>query len=332
MKPNVYYQKIKLFLQREMGALIALLVLCIVMTIGSPYFLSLSNMMNILRQSSLIGIVAAGMTMILITGGIDLSVGSILSFASCVGTGMIVYYGFNVWASVFGGLMFGSLLGYINGILIAKVKLRPFIVTFAMMGILRGLTFISMDEAQINKLPEKFKIIGNGMIGFIPVPVIIMVVIYVFAYFFLYKTNIGRFIYAIGDNEEAALFSGIKVSKYKIIVYTLTGFLSALAGLILAARLDVASAVAGDGFELDVIAAVFIGGTSFKGGRGKLFGSFIGAMIMGIVKNGLNLFLVSSHWQRVILGIIIIVAVSIDVLRRKNKSEGNSKVGVYYER
>jgi len=271
------------------------------MSFASPYFFSLTNLMNILRQSTLIGIVAAGMTMIIITGGIDLSVGSVLSLSSCLTAGMIIFYGWNVWLSVILGILIGAVFGLINGLLITQIPLPPFIATLGIMGVARGFAFVYTGGAPIYTLPKSFRYLGQGMIGPVPFPVILMLVIYVIFYLLLKRTKLGRYAYAIGGNEEAAILSGIPVAKYKVIVYSLTSALAALAGMILAARLDAATSVAGDGFELDVIAAVVIGGTSMSGGQGGVIGSLIGALIMGVVRNGLNLLLVSSHWQRVIL-------------------------------
>lgn len=302
---------------KELGALTGLILLCVIMSFSSPHFFSLTNLMNILRQSSLIGIVAAGMTFIIITGGIDLSVGSVLSLASCLTAGMIVNYGWNVWLSVLLGILIGALFGLFNGLLITRIPLPPFIATLGIMGVARGLAFVYTGGAPIYTFPESFKYIGQGMIGPIPFPVILMILIYLVFYIMLKRTKLGRYTYAIGGNEEAAILSGISTGRYKAIVYSLTGALSALAGMVLAARLDAATSVAGDGFELDVIAAVVIGGTSLSGGQGGVIGSLIGALIMGVVRNGLNLLLVSSHWQRVILGLIILAAVTVDVLRKK---------------
>ncbi|HLV10796.1 MAG TPA: ABC transporter permease [Halanaerobiales bacterium] len=317
---NRKIMRIRKTLGKELGALTGLILLCVIMTIASPYFLTLTNIMNIFRQSSLIGIVAAGMTLIIITAGIDLSVGSVLSLASCITAGFMVDFGFSVWLAILAGLILGSLLGLINGLLITKIPLPPFIATLGIMGVARGLAFVYTGGAPIYSLPEGFRFLGEGMIGPVPFPVILMLAIYAIFFIILNKTKLGRYCFAIGGNEEAATLSGIQTHKYKAMAYLLTGFLAALAGMVLAARLDAATSVAGDGFELDVIAAVVIGGTSLSGGQGGIIGSLIGALIMGVVKNGLNLLLVSSHWQRVILGLIILAAVTVDVLRKKRSA------------
>lgn len=311
------FLRLKKTLGKELGVLTGLLLLCIAMTFASPYFLSLTNIMNIFRQSSLIGIAAVGMTFVIITAGIDLSVGSVLSIASCITAGMMVFHGLNPWLAILLGLLVGALFGLINGLLITRIPLPPFIATLGLMGVARGFAFVYTGGAPIYALPETFRYLGEGMIGPIPFPVLLMIIVYIIFYFLLNKTRLGRYSYAIGGNEEAAVLSGIPTNNYKMMVYVITGFLSALAGLVLAARLDAATSVAGDGFELDVIAAVVIGGTSLSGGQGGVIGSLIGALIMGVVRNGLNLLLVSSHWQRVILGLIILAAVTVDVLRKK---------------
>ncbi|QTL96753.1 ribose ABC transporter permease [Iocasia frigidifontis] len=317
-------KKVSSSIGKELGALTGLILLGVIMSFSSPHFLTLTNLMNILRQSSLIGIVAAGMTFIIITGGIDLSVGSVLSLSSCLTAGMIVNYGWNIWLAIMLGLLIGALFGLINGLLITQIPLPPFIATLGIMGVARGLAFVYTGGAPIYTFPESFKYIGQGMIGVIPFPAILMLLVYLVFFLVLKRTKLGRYSYAIGGNEEAAILSGISTGRYKAMVYAMTGFLSALAGLVLAARLDAATSVAGDGFELDVIAAVVIGGTSLSGGQGGVIGSLIGALIMGVVRNGLNLLLVSSHWQRVILGLIILAAVTVDVLRKKSSSNKGS--------
>jgi len=322
--------KIKDLLGKELGALTGLILLGVIMTFASPYFLSVTNIMNILRQSSLIAIAAAGMTFVIITGGIDLSVGSILSLSSCLTAGMMVSLGWNVWLAVFIGLIVGIILGIVNGVLITRVPLPPFISTLGMMGVARGLSFVYTDGAPIYGLPESFKYLGAGMIGPLPFPVVLMAIIYLISYFLLNKTKVGRYAYAIGGNEEAAILSGINTKRYKTIVYALTGLFASISGMILAGRLDAATSVAGDGFELDVIAAVVIGGTSLSGGRGKIIGSLIGALIMGVVRNGLNLLLVSSHWQRVILGLIILLAVIVDVIRKQSSEDQDGTLSSFF--
>ena len=315
---NKNFLKILLYLKEKMAALIVVIVIIVFMSISSPHFLTLANFINILKQSSIIGIIAAGMTLVILLGGIDLSVGSILSFSSFITAELIIIYNCNIIITIIIGLLVGALLGYINGFIITKFSLRPFIVTLAMMGIIRGFTYICFEGESFYSFPEEFKKLADGFIGIVPIPIIIMVLIYSILYILLNRTNLGRIIYAIGDNEKAALFIGIQTKKYKLLAYLITGILSALAGLILAARVNVVVPTVGEGLELDVIAAVVIGGTSLGGGRGNVFGSFLGALMMGIVKNSLNLLLVSSHWQRVILGITIITAVSIDIIG-KNK-------------
>lgn len=324
------FKKFKNSLGKELGALTGLVLLGLIMTFATPYFLTVTNLMNILRQSSLIAIAAAGMTFVIITGGIDLSVGSVLSLSSCLTAGMMVSLGWNVWLSILLGLLIGTLLGVLNGVLITRVPLPPFISTLGMMGVARGLSFVYTDGAPIYGLPESFKYLGAGMIGPIPFPAILMVIIYIISYFLLNKTKIGRYAYAVGGNEEAAVLSGIDTKKYKTIVYALTGLFAAVSGMILAGRLDAATSVAGDGFELDVIAAVVIGGTSLSGGRGKIIGSLIGALIMGVVRNGLNLLLVSSHWQRVILGLIILLAVTVDVVRKQSSEDQDGTLSSFF--
>jgi len=291
---------------------IGLLALIIVLSFMSPYFLTIPNLLNVIRQVSIIAIVSFGMTMVILTGGIDLSVGSMLAFAGAISAGMIVNSGLNIFLAILIGLAAGTALGLFNGIAVAKAKLPAFIVTLAMMTVARGFTLIYTDGRPISGFDETFRFFGAGYIGRIPVPVIIMFILLFVIYILLKKTPLGRYIYAIGGNETATKLSGINTDKIKIAVYGLNGFLAAVSGIILTSRLNSAQPMAGEGYELDAIAAVVLGGTSLSGGSGGVVGTIIGALIIAVLNNGLNLLNVSSFYQLVAKGGVILLAVFLD--------------------
>ncbi|MGP3779471.1 ABC transporter permease [Halanaerobium saccharolyticum] len=291
---------------------IGLLALVIVLSFMSPYFLTVPNLLNVVRQVSIIAIISFGMTMVILTGGIDLSVGSMLAFAGAISAGMIVNTGLNVYLAILIGLAAGTALGLFNGLAVAKAKLPAFIVTLAMMTVARGFTLIYTNGRPISGFDETFRFLGAGYIGAIPVPVIIMFLLLIVIYILLKKTPLGRYIYAIGGNEKATKLSGINTDKIKIAVYALNGFLAAVSGIILTSRLNSAQPMAGEGYELDAIAAVVLGGTSLSGGSGTVIGTIVGALIIAVLNNGLNLLNVSSFYQLVAKGGVILLAVFLD--------------------
>ncbi len=291
---------------------IGLLVLVVVLSFMSPYFLTIPNLLNVVRQVSIIAIVSFGMTMVILTGGIDLSVGSMLAFSGAISAGMIVNSGLNVFVAIFIGLAAGTALGLFNGIAVAKAKLPAFIVTLAMMTIARGFTLIYTNGRPISGFDETFRFFGAGYLAKIPVPVIIMFSLLIIIYILLKKTPLGRYIYAIGGNEKATKLSGINTDKIKIAVYGLNGFLAAVSGIILTSRLNSAQPMAAEGYELDAIAAVVLGGTSLSGGSGGVVGTIVGALIIAVLNNGLNLLNVSSFYQLVAKGAVILLAVFLD--------------------
>lgn len=297
---------------QKLGPFIGLLLIVIILSLLSPNFLTLSNMLNILRQVSINALIAFGMTFVILTGGIDLSVGSILALAAALSAGMLVS-GVDPILVILIGLLAGAAMGAFNGILITKGKIAPFIATLATMTIFRGLTLVYTDGRPITGMESDFfRMIGAGYLFVIPLPVIWMMFSFAVLYFLLKKTTFGRHVYAIGGNEEASRLSGLKVDQIKIYVYSLTGLLSALAGIILTSRLDSAQPNAGFTYELDAIAAVVLGGTSLAGGRGWIVGTIIGALIIGVLNNGLNLLNVSSFYQQVVKGMVILLAVLLD--------------------
>lgn len=298
---------------QKIGPLIGLLLIVVIITIMSPNFLTLNNLLNVLRQVSINALIAFGMTFVILTGGIDLSVGSILALTGAVTAGLMAG-GMDPILAMFLGLLLGAVLGAINGLIIAKGKVAPFIATLATMTIYRGLTLVYTEGRPISGLGDSqaFQLLGKGYFFGIPVPVITMAITFGVLYFILKKTTFGRRVYAVGGNEEASRLSGISVDRIKIYVYSLTGALAALAALILTSRLNSAQPTAGNMFELDAIAAVVLGGTSLTGGRGWIVGTLIGALIIGVLNNGLNLIGVSSFFQQVVKGAVILFAVLLD--------------------
>ncbi|MCP1355020.1 ABC transporter permease subunit [Aneurinibacillus migulanus] len=297
---------------QKLGPFIGLLVITIILAVMSPNFLTLNNILNVLRQVSINALIAFGMTFVILTGGIDLSVGAILALSGALTAGLMTN-GMDPILAILVGLLAGAVMGMVNGLLVAKGKVAPFIATLATMTIFRGLTLVYTEGRPITGFDsDMFTMLGAGYLFIIPVPVIWTLGCFAVLYFILKKTAFGRRVYAIGGNEEAAILSGIKVSRVKIYIYALTGFLSALAGIILTSRLNSAQANAGMGYELDAIAAVVLGGTSLSGGRGWIFGTLIGAMIIGVLNNGLNLLEVSSFYQQVVKGSVILLAVLLD--------------------
>lgn len=310
MKSSSFFSKQIL---QKIGPLIGLILITVILSIVSSSFLTLENVFNVLRQVSINALIAFGMTFVILTGGIDLSVGSILALSSAITAGMLAS-GMDPILAMFIGLGSGAVMGAINGLFITKGKVAPFIATLATMTIFRGLTLVYTDGRPITGLSNSsfFEIMGRGYFGWIPVPVIWMLVCYVILYFILKKTTFGRRVYAIGGNEEASILSGIRANSVKIWIYSITGTLSALAGIILASRLDSAQPTAGASYELDAIASVVLGGTSLSGGKGWIFGTLVGALIIGVLNNGLNLMNVSSFYQQVVKGGVILLAVLLD--------------------
>lgn len=296
---------------------IGLILLVIIISALNSAFLEPSNLFNLLRQVSINGLIAFGMTFVILTGGIDLSVGSTLALSSAM-VAILMVSGVDSMIALLLGCIFGAVLGAINGLLITLGKMAPFIATLATMTVFRGLTLVITDGNPITNLNESyaFQLFGRGYFLGIPVPAVTMFVTFIILYILLHKTVFGRQTYAMGGNEKAAFISGIKVNKLKIMIYSLAGLMSAMAGAILTSRLNSAQPTAGMSYELDAIAAVVLGGTSLTGGKGRILGTLIGVLIIGVLNNGLNLLGVSSFYQQVVKGVVIIIAVLID---RKNK-------------
>ena len=300
----------------EINVLIALIALCVFMTIASPYFLTAKNLINILRQFSLIAILAVGEGLIIITGGIDLSVGTAVGFTACF-AGWIAKSGAGAEVTLIGILVIGAVVGLSNGLLVTKVGVPPFISTLGMMSITKGLSLLMTWGVPIHYEPTWISVFGGAEIGIIPVTVIVMIVIVAIGIIFSTSTTIGKNVYAVGNNEKAAKLSGIRVERTKITVYTITGVLAGICGLILMGQMNGSDAFYGNGYELDVIAAVVIGGVSLSGGEGNLAGLLVGAALMGVLKNAFVLLAVPGYWQTVAIGVVTIGAVAIDSLRKK---------------
>ncbi|MCY7289429.1 MAG: ABC transporter permease [Cryobacterium sp.] len=300
------------------GALVGLVVLCIALFIATPDFLTAQNLLNIGIQVSTVAVLAFGMTFVIVAGGIDLSVGAVAALSAMSSGWMFANAGFPGWLALVGGLFVGALAGTINGLANAYGKLPSFIATLAMLSVARGLTLVISDGRPI-KTPAEVSFLG-GNLGPVPMPIIILVLAALAASFLLNRTVIGRSMYAVGGNAEAARLSGLPVKRILVTVFALAGLFAALAGLLLAGRLDSAQPQAAAGYELDAIAAVVIGGASLAGGLGKISGTFVGALVLVVIRNGLNLLNVTSFWQQVVIGLVIALAVGVDVLRRKTRS------------
>jgi ribose transport system permease protein len=307
------------FRGREMGTLGGLLILCIGLWIATPHFVTVSNLVNVVQQSTIIGVIAVGMTFVIISGGIDLSVGSLVAVAG-ITFGTLAQANVPLPLAAAGALIAGTLCGAVNGALITIGRLPPFIATLGMMSVARGIALMLSDGRPISGFPAGFRALATGTVAGIPLPVIIMLALYGAAHFVLTRVRLGRYTYAIGGNEEATALSGVNVRAYKTMVYCISGFVSALASLLLVARLNSAQPIAGISYELDAIAAVVIGGSSLLGGSGSVVGTLIGALIMSVLRNGLNLLGVSSYLQQVAIGTVIVVAVLVDLALRRRAS------------
>jgi ribose transport system permease protein len=300
-------------------AFASLLVIFIVFAIASPNFLTYGNVLAILYSTVVIGTLALGTTFVIITGGIDLSIGTGMALCAVMSGVMIVNLGVPLALGVLGTILFGGLIGLINGVNVAILKIPPFIATLAMMLVAQGLALVLSHSTPIyfNDVPAYSKISRGNLIPNFPNAVIILAVVAVIAGVLLNKTILGRYTYSIGSNEDATALSGIDVRKWKIVVYTFAGLFTGLAGVMISARLGSAQPATGTGYELQAIAAVVIGGTSLAGGKGSIVGTVIGALIISVLNNGLQIMSIPQEWQNVILGCVILVAVYADIMRKK---------------
>jgi len=298
-------------------ALIGLLLISLSLSIMSPHFMTVSNILNVLRQISTIAVVSIGMTYVIITGGIDLSVGSVLALSAVV-SAYLMTHGTNMYIAIIIGMIIGLLCGFLNGIFIAtRINMPPFIVTLAMMGIARGFSLVITDGKPIYGLPKQFGYIAGGYVFGIPIPVIIIILLYIIGYVHLSFTRTGVYYYAVGGNQEATRVAGVDIRRVKLNAYAISGLTASIGGIILSSRLVSVEPLSGTGYELDALAAAVIGGASLSGGEGSLIGTLIGAIVMGVLRNGLNLLNVSAYWQQVAVGVVILVVVLTKSLRKK---------------
>jgi ribose transport system permease protein len=310
--------------RQKLLAFASLLALIVFFSMASENFLQADNLVSILQSTAVNGVLAVACTFVIITGGIDLSVGTLMTFCAVMAGVFLTFWGLPFYAGIFAALIFGALCGFTSGVLVAKLKIPPFIATLGMMMLLKGLSLVISGTKPIyfNDTPQFPSISQDSLIGYfipsapIPNAVLILFLVAIFASIVLNKTLLGRYTFALGSNEEAVRLSGVNVAFWKIAVYSLNGAICGIAGLLIASRLNSAQPALGQGYELDAIAAVVIGGTSLSGGTGTIMGTIIGAFIMSVLINGLRIMSVAQEWQTVVTGVIIILAVYTDILRR----------------
>ncbi len=295
---------------------LTLIILFVILCFASPYFLTVTNLSSVVRQTAVINIMALGMTLVIISGGIDLSVGSILAMGGLFGT-MMMQAGQPVLVGVAVGLLTGCLCGFVNGTLVTRLKINPFIVTLGTMGIIRGLTLLISNGLPVHQIPKQFSYLGEGMLLGVPFVLWLLVICALAVHVILEHTRLGRYAFAIGSNPDAAYYAGIPVNFHTVAVYSICGMLTGLAGMIEASRLMTGQPTAGQGYELQAIAAVVIGGGSLRGGEGTVLGTLVGAFIMGLLANGSDLLGISPYLQQAIIGAVIILAVTVDELRKR---------------
>lgn len=301
---------------KDYGMVIAFVLVCLLLWALTPHFLTANNLLNVVRQSSIIGVMAVGVTFVILSGGIDLSVGSVMAVSGMIAAGTM-QNGAGVFAGILVALGVGIAAGLVNGLLVTKARITPFVVTLGMMSIARGITLVYSQGYPISGFSETFRFIGGGVFLGVPFPVILLLLAVVVAWGVLTQTRLGRYTYAIGGNEETVKLSGINSDFYKTLVYVISGATAAISALILTSRLNSAGPTAGLTYELTVIAAVVIGGTSLSGGRGTVWGSLIGALLIAVINNGMNLLSISPYFQELVRGVIIILAVYVDRLREQ---------------
>ena len=313
---------VKIYFKENLGIIVAFLVLCVFLSVfpkTSGSFFTRQNIFNVLRQISTNLFLACGMTMVIILGGIELSVGSIIALSGCISAGCVARYNLPLPIALLMGLLVGLLVGMFNGAVISKTTIPAFIVTLATMNIAKGLAYVYTGGSPVRVVTKEWQFLGAGYVGIFPTPVVILVIVLIITAIIMNKTKMGRHMYAVGGNQQAAEFSGIKVEKVKFFVHAFSGLMAGLAGIVLASRMYSGQPTAGDGAEMDAIAAVVVGGTSMAGGSGKIGGTIIGGLIIGVLNNGLNLLNVNSFWQYVVKGVVILLAVFLDYFRNKGK-------------
>ena len=309
MKNNSFMKMLK----GNSGIIAVLVIISVILSFASPVFLTTDNLLSVLRQVSNNMYLALGMTLVIILGGIDLSVGTCVAMCGTLTAGLMVNQGMPMVLAIAVGLLLGTLAGFLNGLIIATFKVPAFIVTMSMMNVAKGVAYIYSGGRSIRVSNDVFTGIGTGkLFGVLPLPVVYMIVLIIIFIVVLNKTKFGTYIFAIGGNRESARLSGVPIKKVEIAVFTISGFLAAFAGIVLSARMYSGQPGVGEGYELDAIAAVALGGTSMSGGRGKIYGTLIGVLIIAVLNNGLNILGVSSYYQDVIKGFVILIAVLSD--------------------
>ncbi len=303
---------------RQLGTFLGLVGLCVALSLLTPHFLSVSNLLNVMEQTTINAVIALGMTVVILTAGIDLSVGSLVALAGVV-LASALQSGAPMPVAATAGVLVGAACGLVNGGLVTLGRLPPFIATLGMMSVARGAALVYTEGRPISGFDAGFRVLSTGRVLGIPLPVLLTIVVYLAGHLLLTRTRFGRYVYAIGGNEEATRLSGVPVRFHKTMVYVLSGAASGVAAVLLTARLNSAQPIAGIMYELDAIAATVIGGTSLMGGSGTLLGTLIGALIMGVLRNGLNLLGVSSFLQQIVIGAVIIVAVLVDTTLKAEK-------------
>ncbi len=306
----------------QLAAAGAVVVLFGYLSFASRVFLSVNNLVNIGVQSAVVAIIAIGMTMVIITAGIDLSVGSVAALSGVLGAMMVVDYGVPVPVAIVGGVVIGALAGVVNGVLVTQAGMAPFIATLGMLSVARGLGYIVTDSVAVSGAPPEFTLLGQGKLGALPIPILALIVVALAGHVILTRTKLGRYAYAMGSNIEAARLSGIPVKRYLTIVYLMSGTLAGFGGMIAASRVNSGQPNFGIGLELDVIAATVIGGASLFGGEGKVIGTLLGALLIALIRNGSVLLDINTFYQQVIIGVIIWIAVFWDQYRRRRAASG----------
>lgn len=315
---NLFVRNLMSILKDNLGILIGLAVLCIILAFATESFATQRNFFNVIRQIAINLFLASGMSLVIIYGGIDLSVGSVMAISGCLGAGFVSWFGFPWWAAILMGMLGGMLIGAFNGFIVSMTSIAPFIVTLATMNIGRGIARVFTNAKTIIIDDPSFIFIGTGSFLGLPIQLYQIIIVIFLTYFIMGRTQLGRHIYAVGDNRTAASYSGVNVRKVSFFVFAYSAFLASFAGILSAARTFAGTMTMGDGAEMDAIAAVVLGGVSMSGGVGRMSGVVIGCIIIGVLKNGMNLVGIDSSWQYIVQGIVILIAVLIDFMKKKS--------------
>jgi len=307
-------------IKSNLGILLALIVLCVVLSFLSDKFATVTNFFNLIRQITINIFLACGMTFIILLGGIDLSAGSVIAVSGCISAGMITWAGLPVYAGIAIGIVAGLAFGAVNGIIVSKTTIPAFIVTLATMNIGRGIARVYTKAQTISVLDEAYTFWGMGTIAGIPIQLFCIIGVVIVSSFILNRTKLGRHIYATGGNKIAAEYTGINVKRVTLFAFLFSGLLASLAGILTVGRTFTATMIMGNGAEMDAISAVVLGGTSMSGGKGGIFGTVIGAIVIGVLQNGMNLLGIDSSWQYIVQGIVILLAVYIDYIKQQGQS------------